>query len=82
MRYTREPGREHRLTAWIGIIAIAAAIVAIAWAHIELHGLEDLDKALDGAPATGAKFRLASSEGIASVDAAVASGRWATGFSQ
>ena len=83
MRYTQEPGREHPVTAWIGIVAIAAAIAGIVWAYVQLNGLHELNDAIGIAPAAGAtEVQLASSEGIASVCAAVASSRWATGFSQ
>lgn len=78
---------EHPVIAWLGILAVLAAIVLILWARFEVHGTRDLESTLaaDDAkppaqrrePSPGADGRASDSE----VDEAVAAGRWAAGFS-
>lgn len=77
--------KEHPVVAVIAIIAIIAAILLIAWARIELHGTEEIEAALTGAPVQAdlplaPKADQKSSE-EREVDAAVTSSRFATGFS-
>jgi hypothetical protein len=78
---------EHPLVAWIGIVAILAAILLISWARIEVHGTGDLEAALTAGDmeAVHARRKL-SPEGDRTphekaVDKAIAAGRWAAGFS-
>jgi hypothetical protein len=82
-----EPNGEHPIVAWAGILAVAVAIVLILWARYEVHGTQDLEDALsqDAAPGSAAKLEPSPAGDKAShetkVEAAVAAGRWATGFS-
>ena len=84
-----KPGadREHPVAAWTGIAAILMAILLILWARIEIHGTHDLERTLSADDAgTGAERRKPSpaadkSARESDVDEAVATGRWATGFS-
>jgi len=54
--------------------------------HLELNGTKELDLVLAGAPSSSAQAPpgacLQSVNGDESQDAAIASSRWATGFSQ
>jgi hypothetical protein len=80
-----EPG-EHPVTAWLGIAAILLASAAIFSAYLELHGTKELDLVLAEAPAIGAVAPLSASlqsvNSDESREAAIATARWATGFSQ
>jgi hypothetical protein len=81
------PDPEHPIVAWMGILAVALAILLILWARFEVHGTQDLEQALsqDGAGPAAAKPKPspeADGKSHASkVDEAVAAGRWAAGFS-
>lgn len=78
---------EHPVVAWVGILAVIVAILLILWARFEVHGTQDLEEALsqDAAPAPVAKPKPSpgadKSAREAKVEEAVATGRWATGFS-
>jgi hypothetical protein len=79
---------EHPVIAWAGILAVVVAILLILWARFEVHGTQDLQEALtQDAPArTTAKPKPSpqpdkSARDAKKVDEAVATGRWATGFS-
>ena len=82
-----ETDREHPVAAWVGIIAILIAIVLILWARVEIHGTRDLEQTLSAEePRNGPERRKPSppaDKGArdSGVDEAVATGRWATGFS-
>jgi hypothetical protein len=70
----RDP--EHPVVAIVAIIAIAAAMVLIAWARVAVHGTEDIEAAISEAPT--ADYRPSEER---EVDAAVTTSRFATGFS-
>ena len=78
---------EHPVAAWIGIAAVAIAILLILWARIEVHGTHDLKQALSAdEPSPSAHKRKPSPDAdkagrATEVDDAVAAGRWAAGFS-
>ena len=82
-----EPNGEHPIVAWAGILAVVVAILLILWARFEVHGTRDLEEALsqDARPAPVAKPKPSpgadKSAREAKVEEAVATGRWATGFS-
>lgn len=81
-----QPNGEHPVIAWAGILAVVLAILLILWARFEVHGTQDLEDALslDAAPAPAAKPKPsaeADKSRDSKVDEAVATGRWATGFS-
>lgn len=82
-----QPNAEHPFVAWAGILAVVFAILLILWARFEVHGTQDLEEALSrDAPARGiAKPKPSPDADKASreskVEEAVATGRWATGFS-
>ncbi|MDH4095898.1 MAG: hypothetical protein OEV81_14070 [Betaproteobacteria bacterium] len=84
-----KPGteREHPVAAWIGIAAVLVAILLILWARVEIHGTHDLEQTLSADdPGMGAERRKpspAADKGArdSDVEDAVATGRWATGFS-
>jgi hypothetical protein len=84
-----KPGvdREHPVAAWIGIAAILVAILLILWARIEIHGTHDLERTLSaGDSGSGVERRKPSPAADkaardSDVEDAVATGRWATGFS-
>ena len=68
-------GKPHPLVGRIAIAAIVAAVTAIIWAKVEFLGTHDIERTLGGEVAAldqGCEQRLQ----------AVASSRWATGFSQ
>ena len=78
---------EHPIVAWLGIVAIFVAILLILWARVEVHGTHDLEQALSqDAAAPGAVKPKPSPDADrhardSKVEEAVATGRWATGFS-
>ena len=76
---------EHPVVAVIAIIAIVAAMLLIAWARIELHGTEEIEAAFTETPAQGdlpvAPRADLKPDEEREVEAAVTSGRFATGFS-
>ena len=78
---------EHPVVAWIGILAILAAMLLILWARFEIHGTHDLEAALSEDRSQTAAERLKPSPSgdrsaqEAELDEAVAAGRWAAGFS-
>lgn len=82
-----DSNREHPVVAWVGILAIFAAILLISWARVAVHGTGDLESALsDKPPEAVAARQKPSPEGDRSrqekeLDEAVAAGRWAGGFS-
>jgi hypothetical protein len=67
-----EPNGEHPVTAALAILAILVAIFLIAWARVEVHGIEDLGALVE-------EHSTMSNTGTAENEAA--SSRWATGFS-
>ena len=67
---------EHPVVAWIGIVAVLAAIVLITWARLEVHGTSDIEAVLEERPLPNHR-----SHAEREVDKAVAAGRFATGFS-
>jgi hypothetical protein len=76
---------EHPVVAVIAIIAIAAAILLIAWARLELSGAEEIEAALTETPVQGDSPLAPKADQRPSeereLDAAVTSSRFATGFS-
>ena len=77
-----QPNGEHPIVALIAVVAIILAIVLIAWAKVEVHGTGELEAALTEpghAPAPPPEH--ARTEEERAVDEAVASSRFATGFS-
>jgi hypothetical protein len=72
---------EHPVVAWAGILAVLAAAVLILWARVEVHGTDDLESALSEEQTRGASPQADKSDGKSQVDDAVATGRWAAGFS-
>jgi hypothetical protein len=79
------PNGEHPVVAWIGILAIVLAILLIIWARVAVHGTGDLEAALSD---DGAGEAVSRKEPSPEADRreeelhdAVATGRWATGFS-
>lgn len=79
-----QANREHPIVAWVGILAVLVATLLILWARFEVHGTRDLEEALsqEAAPAKPKPSPEADkSSREAKVDEAVATGRWATGFS-
>ena len=73
------------MVAALGIAAILLACTGIISAYVELNGTRELDAVLADAPPIRAeapqRAPLQSAEHDESRDAAVASGRWAAGFS-
>ena len=81
----RAPDKEHPVVAWIAVIAIAAAMLLIGWARLELHGTDDIEAAFSEPMVQGdlplaPRLNLQPDE-EREVDAAVTSSRFATGFS-
>lgn len=76
-----ESGSEHPIIAWAGIVAVLAASLLILWARVEVHGTRDLESALNPEQARGASRRADRKDTGSEVDDAVATGRWAAGFS-
>jgi len=78
---------EHPVVAWAGILAVVVAILLILWARFEVHGTQDLEQALLQDAAAPATAKPKPSPGAdkssrdAKIEEAVATGRWATGFS-
>ena len=83
----REPGREHPVVAAIGVAAILITVLLIVWARVAVHGTRDLEVAIsEHGAGTPANRPAASPEADGSardcrVADAVATGRWAAGFS-
>ena len=73
------PNGEHPIIAILAVIAIVVAILLITWARVELHGTEDLEEALIREEPVAQRDERPAAE--REVDEAVASGRFATGFS-
>ena len=72
------PNGEHPIVAALAVVAIVIAILLISWARVAVHGTEDLEEALnEPAPQTDARPVHERH-----VDDAVATSRFATGFSQ
>jgi hypothetical protein len=82
----RSEPSEHPVTAWLAIAAILLVSTGIFSAYLELNGMKELDLVLAEAPSISAESPLGASwqgtSGIESREAAVATSRWATGFSQ
>lgn len=82
-----ESNGEHPIVAWVGILAVAAAILLILWARFEIHGTQDLQDALSQDTAAPARAKPKPSPQTdksardAKVEEAVAAGRWAGGIS-
>jgi hypothetical protein len=72
---------EHPVIAWAGILAVLVATLLILWARIEVHGTSDLESALSTEQKRGASPQADRKDGESEVDDAVATGRWAAGFS-
>jgi hypothetical protein len=72
------PKAEHPVTAVLAVIAILAAILLIAWARVEVHGIADLELAEESDSST---TRSAILNGGKAAENEAASSRWATGFS-
>ena len=74
--FPQPPNDEHPVVALLAVIAIVAAIVLITWARFEVHGTQDIEAAFteDG------PIELKPDD-QRELDAAVASGRFATGVS-
>jgi hypothetical protein len=72
------PDKEHPVVAVIAIIAIIGAMLLIAWARIEVHGTRDIEAALVEPVEVQIEPRSPAEQEL---DAAVASSRFATGFS-
>jgi hypothetical protein len=76
---------EHPVAAWLGIAAIAIAILWILWARVAVHGTHDLEQTLStGAAKPAAHKRKPSPDAdkakkASEIDEAVAAGRWAAG---
>jgi hypothetical protein len=81
MATAQNPDPEHPIIAWAGIVAVLAAALLILWARVEVHGTRDLESALSAQPSQGASRQTDSKEVASEVDDAVATGRWAAGFS-
>ena len=80
--YPGPNGNEHPVIAVIAILAIAAAILLILWARVELHGTDDIEAVLSE-PATEAAAVLKPTplpQEDREVEGAAASSRFATGF--
>ena len=79
------PNKEHPVIAVIAVIAIAAAILLIGWARLEVHGSDDLQEALVEPFAPSEEGLLPRTETKPpeelEVESAVTSSRFATGFS-
>ena len=73
------------MVAGLGVAAIFLACAGIISAYVELNGTRELDAVLADAPPIRAEgprgAPLQSAKNEESRDAAVASGRWAAGFS-
>jgi hypothetical protein len=67
-----QPNGEHPVTAVVAVLAILLAMLLIAWARLEVHGIEDLEALVQ-------ERSTMSNTGSAENEAA--SSRWATGFS-
>ena len=74
----QRPNGEHPIVAILAVLAIVLAILLITWARVEVHGTGDLEEAFTE-PAPQADPRPVMER---EVDQAVASSRFATGFSQ
>jgi hypothetical protein len=77
--------REHPVVAAIAVVAIVAAMLLIAWARVAVHGTEDLESAISEETVLS-EVPLAPTldprpDEERALDAAVTSGRFATGFS-
>ena len=78
---------EHPVVAWVGILAVALAILLILWARFEVHGTQDLQDALSQDAAAPARAKPKPSPQAdkaareAKVEEAIAAGRWAAGIS-
>ena len=71
------PNGEHPIVAILAVLAMVFAILLITWARVAVHGTEDLEEALsEPAPQNDARPSQQRH-----VDEAVATSRFATGFS-
>jgi hypothetical protein len=80
--YPGPNGNEHPVIAVIAILAIAAAILLILWARVELHGPDDIEAVLTE-PDTEAAAVLKPTpkpQEERDVEDAATSSRFATGF--
>lgn len=81
-----ESDREHPIVAWVGIVAILAAILLISWARFAVHGTGDLEAALSEVEAgVGGAPQEPAPQGDQArrdreLEEAVAVGRWAAGI--
>ena len=73
------PDGEHPVVAAAGILAIGLAIALILWARVSVHGTRDLEVAIS-APGPRASAACDKPAREREVDDAVATGRWAAGF--
>jgi len=74
----QRPNGEHPIVAILAVLAMVLAILLITWARVEVHGTGDLEEALSEPPPQ-IDPRPAAERGV---DEAVATSRFATGFSQ
>jgi len=79
--HDHHPDPEHPVVAIVAIIAIVAAMLLIAWARLEVHGTEDIEAAFAEPVGQGEPLPPLKSDSEREVDAAVTTGRFATGFS-
>jgi hypothetical protein len=82
--YPGPNGNEHPVVAVIAILAIAAAILLILWARVELHGTDDIEAVLTEPDAEATAVLKPTpkpqEEPQREVEEAAASSRFATGF--
>jgi hypothetical protein len=72
--FPQPPNREHPIIAFLAVISIVAAILLIAWAHLEVHGTRNIEAAFtEGAPI------VPQPDDEREIDAAVTSNRFASG---
>ena len=84
--HSHEP--EHPVVAWVGLIAIALAVLLIVWVRFEVRGTAEVKSVFSAEPVesqqasrSAAKTDEEGGKRGAAESAAVKS-RWATGFSQ
>ena len=68
------------MTAALAVAAILIAMLLIAWARVEVHGIDDLAAFAEDEPERATGHSTMSNTGKAENEAAAS--RWATGFSQ
>jgi hypothetical protein len=72
--FPQPPNEEHPIIAIVAVISIVAAMLLIAWAHLEVHGTRNIEATFtEGAPI------VAQPDDEREIDAAVTSNRFASG---